>query len=123
VEHFVDTDMYVHWCTECRGNGSLLLDLCRQFWLDEFVPELERGACPVPVLEMLLGGKSFLSMLRLPLRLRSGLAAKAGMHSTSAAFRRTAQTPYKLPQFRQRRFDCAQGSDSRCSSSAKSDAR
>ena len=45
---------------------------------------------------MLLGAKLFLRILRLPLRLRSGLAAKAGMHSTSSAFRRTAQTPYKL---------------------------
>ena len=41
----------------------------------------------------------FLNILRLPLRLRSGLAAKAGMHSTSSAFRGTAQTPYKRLNF------------------------
>ena len=48
---------------------------------------------------MLLGAKSFLPILRLPLQLRSGLAAKAGMHSTSSAFRGTAQTPYKRLNF------------------------
>src|SRR6266568_8945012 len=79
-----------------------LLDLCRQLSLDEFAPELERRV-PVlfPFLEgwMLLGAKSFLPILRLPLQLRSGLAAKAGMHSTSSAFRGTAQTPYKRLNF------------------------
>jgi len=85
-----------------QGKRLSLLDLCRQLLGDEFAPELERR---VPVLFpfwkgwMLLGAKSFLNILRLPLRLRSGLAAKAGMHSTSSAFRRTAQTPYKRLNF------------------------
>ena len=110
-----------------QGETALfLLDLCRQLWHDEFAPELERR---MPVLFpfwkgwMLLGAKSFLRMVRLPLRLRSGLAAKAGMHSTSSVFRRTAQMPYKRLNFGSGPSTAAQGSDSRCSSSATSDAR
>ncbi len=85
-----------------QGKRFFWLDLCRQLWRDEFAPDLARR---VPVLFpfwngwMLLGAKSFLSILRLPLRLRSGRAAKAGMHSTSSAFRGTAQTPYKRLNF------------------------
>ena len=85
-----------------QGKWLSLSDLCRQLLGDEFAPELERRA---PVLFpfwkgwMLLSGKSFLRIVRLPLRLRSGLAAKAGTHSTSSVFRRMAQTPYKRLNF------------------------
>src|SRR2546425_12289512 len=84
------------------GETVLFVGLMPAALLDEFAPELERR---VPVLFpfwkgwMLLGAKSFLRMVRLPLRLRSGLAAKAGMHSTSSVFRRTAQMPYKRLNF------------------------
>src|SRR5437667_4547552 len=79
--------------------------LCWTYAGSSWARSLPQNLSGVPVLFpfwngwMVVGAKSFLTILRLPLRLRSGLAAKAGMHSTSSAFRRTAQTPYQRLNF------------------------
>jgi len=48
VEHFVDTYMYVHRCTD-QGNRFSLLDLYLQLAPSEFDPEFEPGAYASPV--------------------------------------------------------------------------
>ena len=109
-----------------QGNRLFLLDLCRHLRLGEFAPELERRvACPVPVLERVdAAGRQI--VFEYPSASPSA-PLRAGGQSRDA-FDKLSISAYgsdavQAPQFRKRPFDCAQGSDLRCSSSTKSDAR
>ena len=104
-----------------QGNRLFLLDLCRHLRLGEFAPELERRvACPVPVLERVDAAERQIVFVY---RSASPSATLRAGGKSRDAFDKLSISAYgsdavQAPQFRQRPFDCAQGSDSRCSSSA-----
>ena len=97
-----------------QGKRFFLLDLCRQLWLDEFAPELERR---VPVLFPFWKGWMLLVrqiVFEYPSASPSAQLRAGG--KSRDAFDKLNISAYgsdavQAPQFRKRPFDCAQGSE------------